>query len=269
VFCSIIGRPLQSPRSRGLKWRIVGAASPSPYPRSSTANCARTAAPRTRRGTPTTVTWDPSVSPQGRGRTTPPAPRSCAHDNETKAGHRRAAPSGGGSDAEEEEGEDVAEEAPAGPERKRGRGVERRGGVERAHVDGGDGQPVEVGRGEPRVGDEVAVGGAKGDGGNGEERSEREQQQQRVEATVAARPPHGSSALWVGGRWQGRRRTRGKFCASLRLVLERKMEGLSVLLCVRPFRVYVIAGSYVHSKTLVFPWGDEQQYQTVRFYEVQ
>uniref|UniRef100_A0A0A9H0Y6 Uncharacterized protein n=1 Tax=Arundo donax TaxID=35708 RepID=A0A0A9H0Y6_ARUDO len=34
-----MGRPLQSPRSRGLRWRILGGSSPSAA-RSSTANCA-------------------------------------------------------------------------------------------------------------------------------------------------------------------------------------------------------------------------------------
>jgi hypothetical protein len=111
---------------------------------------------------------------------------------------------------EEEEGEAEARTSRRKrPPDRNARAAAAWSGVERAHVEGGDCQPVEAGRGEPRVGDEVAVGGAEGDGGDGEERGEREQQ--RAEATVAAHPPHGSSALWVAGRRRGQRRTRGKF----------------------------------------------------------
>jgi len=68
--------------------------------------------------------------PRDRGR----APRRAADTHGRGRGGWRA---GGG--------EDVAEEAPAGPEGARGGRVQQRGrggGVERAHVEGGDGQPM-------------------------------------------------------------------------------------------------------------------------------
>jgi hypothetical protein len=84
-----------------------------------------------------------------------------------------------------------------------------------------------------------------------------------------ARPRFG-----LRGGGEGRGGHEANFCASLLLVLERKkIEGLRIgraekqtierelfgFLARAYFPSYVIAGSCVHSKTLVFPWGDEQR----------
>ena len=60
-------------------------------------------------------------------------------------------------------------------------------------------------RGRPprRDGDEEAVGGVEGEGGDGQERGEGEQQQQRAEAAAAARPAHGRRVFGFSGRGGG------------------------------------------------------------------
>jgi hypothetical protein len=138
--------------------------------------------------------------PHDRGR----APRRAGTRGRRRGGGRR----GGG--------EDVAEEAPAGPEGARGGRVQRRGGVERAHVEGGDGQPPMLpGRRSgllrrARVGGaEEAVGGVQGEGCDRNERGEGEEQQHRAEAAGAALPAHGRRRRHVLGFREGGERLSG------------------------------------------------------------
>jgi hypothetical protein len=138
--------------------------------------------------------------PHDRGR----APRRAGTRGRRRGGGRR----GGG--------EDVAEEAAAGPEGARGGRVQRRGGVERAHVEGGDGQPPMLpGRRSgllrrARVGGaEGAVGGVQGEGCDRNERGEGEEQQHRAEAARAALPAHGRRRRHVLGFREGGERLSG------------------------------------------------------------